>query len=310
MRSPGPDEPPRIGSTDFSWERNVEGAGNNREPGFFPLAFQFHARPSSRNVGAVSFSIARSFSCADRFHIKLNCVQNGDAVGLEWHCDPNVLPAEEIERLSRHYQAIVRSAVANPQAAALDLEMLDEAQWQEIVVGFNGSRVDASIDACVHERFEEVARRDPDRPALVYEQQVLSYGELNARSNQLAHCLRSLGVGPDVRVGLCVERSPDMILGILGILKAGGAYVPLDHTLPAQRLALLIEDSRAPLVVCQQHLAELFSESHAKLRRPGRRHERQNCRRRAGKIAPAVSLRQTWSTPCSRPARLARRKGF
>jgi len=248
---------------DFSWEQNVEGAGHTREPGFFPLAFQFHALPPSRNAGAVSFSIAREFACTDRFHIKLNCVQSGNAIGLEWHFDANAVPTEELERFSRHYLSIVRSAVANPRAVALDLEVLDEAQRQEIVVGFNASRIAASIDRCVHERFEDVARRDPDRPALVYEQQVLSYGELNARSNQLAHRLRSLGVGPDVRVGLCVERSPDMILGILGILKAGGAYVPLDHSLPSSRLALLIEDSRAPVVVCQPNLTELLSESHA-----------------------------------------------
>jgi amino acid adenylation domain-containing protein/non-ribosomal peptide synthase protein (TIGR01720 family) len=248
---------------EFSWERDVEDSGSNREPGFFPLAFQFQARPSRRNARSASFSVVRSFACTDRFHVKLNCVQDGGAVSLEWHCDPNVLSTEEIERLSRHYQAIVKSAVETPRAATLDLEMLDDAQRQQLLVGFNDSVARYSIDVCVHERFEEVARRDPDRPAVVYEQQVLSYGELNARSNQLAHRLRSLGVGPDARVGLCVERSPDMILGILGIIKAGGAYVPLDHSLPSSRLTLLIEESRASVVVCQQHLTELFSESDA-----------------------------------------------
>ena len=242
---------------EFSWERNVEGGGNDGEPAFLPLAFHFHTLPVRREAGPAAFSLARSFACTDRFHIQLNCVQSGDAIDIEWHFDSNLLLTEEIERLARHYRAIVRSAADNPRRLALDLEVLDEAQRQEIA-GFNGSRAAYPIDLCVHERFEEVARRAPDRPALVYEQQVLTYGALNARSNQLAHYLRSVGVGPDVPVALCVERSPDMILGLLGILKAGGAYVPLDPALPTQRLALLITDSRAPVVVCQQHLVELF----------------------------------------------------
>ena len=250
---------------DFSWERDVEGAANNREPGIFPLAFQFQTLPHVRSVGAASFSLIRSFACTDRFHVKLNCIANGDATCLEWHFDSSALSPEEIERLSRSYQAIVKSAVENPRAAALDLEVLDEAQRQAIVVGFNDSKGESSIGGCVHERFEEVARRDPDRTALVHEQQVLSYGALNARANQLARDLMSMGVGPDVPVALCVERSLDMIVGILGILKAGGAYVPLDHALPPQRLATLIEESRAPVVVCQQHLSDLFAESHARL---------------------------------------------
>ncbi|HET9359968.1 MAG TPA: amino acid adenylation domain-containing protein [Vicinamibacterales bacterium] len=250
---------------DFSWERDVEGAGRDGEPAFFPLSFEFHALPPARVVGPVTFSVARSFACTDRFAVKVNCVQRGDAVGIEWHFDPNVLSSRQIEHLARHYQALVRSAIDNPRALVLDLDLFDETLRQEIVVGFNGVRSDEPIDRSVHECFEEVASQSPDRTALVYEDQLLSYGELNSRSNRLGRYLRSLGVGSDVPVALCVERSLDMIVGMLGVFKAGGAYVPLDPSLPAERLALLLAESRAPVVVCQPHLADLLSGCAAKL---------------------------------------------
>jgi amino acid adenylation domain-containing protein/non-ribosomal peptide synthase protein (TIGR01720 family) len=246
---------------DFSWEQDVEKGKPDGEPGFFPLAFEFHILPPARAGGPVSFSIVRSFACTDRFHLKINCLQRGDAIGIEWHFDRGVLSSGRIEHLARHYQALVRSAIDNPRASVLDLDLIDETLRQEIVVGFNGVSDDTPIDRCVHECFEDVVGRDPDRTALVYEDQLLSYRELNARGNQLARYLRTRGAGPDVPVALCVERSLDMIVGMLGILKAGGAYVPLDPSLPAERLTLLLAESRAPVVVCQPHLASHLSSS-------------------------------------------------
>jgi amino acid adenylation domain-containing protein/non-ribosomal peptide synthase protein (TIGR01720 family) len=246
---------------DFSWERNVEDAKTDGEPGFFPLAFEFNTLPAVKEVGAVSFSIVRSFACSDRFHVKVNCVQRGDAVCIEWHFDPGVLSSERIEHLARHYQALVKSAIDNPGTSVLDLDLIDETLRQEIVVGFNDVERGESTDCCVHERFEEVASQYPDRTALVFEGEQLSFGELNARCNQLARYLRTRGVRADVPVALCVERSLDMIVGMLGVLKAGGAYVPLDPSLPGERLALLLEESKVPVVVCHPHLAELLPPS-------------------------------------------------
>jgi amino acid adenylation domain-containing protein/non-ribosomal peptide synthase protein (TIGR01720 family) len=246
---------------DFCWEQDVAAGKSDGEPGFFPLAFEFHVLPPARAAGQVSFSVVRSFACTDRFHLKINCLQSRDGVGIEWHFDQGVLSAARIEQLARHYHALVRSALDNPRSAVVDLDLIDETLRQEIVVGFNGVSDGQPIDRCVHECFEDVAGADPDRTALVSEDQLLSYGELNARGNQLAHYLRTRGVGPDVPVGLCVERSLDMIVGMLGILKAGGAYVPFDPSLPSERLALLLAESRAPVVVCQPHLASPFSSS-------------------------------------------------
>src|SRR5206468_9737829 len=107
---------------------------------------------------------------------------------------------------------------------------------------------------CVHGLFEEQASRDPQAIAVDYEDRRITYRELNARANQLGHYLRKQGIGPDARVGVCMERSPELLVALLGVLKAGGAYVPLDPVYPAERLAYMIEDSRAELVLTQQKL--------------------------------------------------------
>src|SRR5207237_1764073 len=115
-------------------------------------------------------------------------------------------------------------------------------------------RSDYPKDLCIHQLFEAQVERTPNAVALVFEEQHLTYQELNARANQLAHHLQQMGVGAEVLVGLCVERSPEMIVGLLGILKAGGVYVPLDPEYPRERLAFLLADTQMPVVVTQHHL--------------------------------------------------------
>src|SRR6185436_1031040 len=115
--------------------------------------------------------------------------------------------------------------------------------------------------ATLPQLFEAQVTRTPDAVAVVFEDQNLSYGELNARANQLAHHLRDLGVGPEVVVGLCVERSPEMIIGLLGILKAGGAYLPLDPSYPQDRLAYMLADAGAPVLLTQTSLADALPDA-------------------------------------------------
>src|SRR5688572_23830892 len=132
-----------------------------------------------------------------------------------------------------------------------------------VVSDTNASRVQGNEMAsaypqqrCVHELFSEQAERTPDATALVYEQQQLTYRQLDERSNQLAHHLRQLGVGPEEVVGLCVERSIEMVVGLVGILKAGGAYLPLEPSYPAERLHFMLEDAAVKVLLTQQHLQE------------------------------------------------------
>src|SRR5215472_6770239 len=115
---------------------------------------------------------------------------------------------------------------------------------------------DHPLDLCLHELIEAQVERSPESVALLFEQQTLSYREMNARANQVAHHLRALGVRPDVPVGICMERSPEMVLALLAILKAGGAYVPLDPAYPKDRLAFMLADSRVPVLLTQRRLLE------------------------------------------------------
>jgi non-ribosomal peptide synthetase component F len=122
------------------------------------------------------------------------------------------------------------------------------------LAGWNDTATDYPRDRCIHALFEEQVARAPEAVAVVFEDQQLTYGELNARANQLAHHLIALGVGPEVLVGICMERSLELVIGLLGILKAGGAYVPLDPGYPNERLAFMLNDTAAPVLLTQQAL--------------------------------------------------------
>src|SRR5437762_5884325 len=138
----------------------------------------------------------------------------------------------------------------NTSAATLPLT---ESEQQQLVT-WNATQQDYPQDTCIPQLVAEHAATTPDAMALVMSDKVLSYWELNQRANQLAHYLQALGVGPNVLVGLCVERSLDMVVGLLGILKAGGAYIPLDPAFPSERLAFMLADAQAPVLLTQQQL--------------------------------------------------------
>src|SRR5205823_10369979 len=131
---------------------------------------------------------------------------------------------------------LLEGMVADPSKAVSQLPLLSEAEREQLLVGFNATDREYPSEKLVHELFEEQVGKAPGATAVVYEEQSVSYGELNRRAKQVAHRLRGLGVKPDERVAICMERSVEMVVGLLGILKAGGAYVPLDPSYPAERL--------------------------------------------------------------------------
>ncbi|QBD80521.1 amino acid adenylation domain-containing protein [Ktedonosporobacter rubrisoli] len=177
--------------------------------------------------------------------------------------DAQLFAAETIERMVGHWQTLLLGASKNPAQRVAVLPLLTEQERQQVVLDWNAQRVpfDAS---CVHELFEEQVARTPDAIAVVAGIRKLSYRELNSRANQLAHYLRRLGVGPDVMVGLCVKRSLDMMVGIMGILKAGGAYVPLDPSYPQERLSLLLQDSQTPILLTQSDVQPTLPRTQAR----------------------------------------------
>jgi amino acid adenylation domain-containing protein/FkbH-like protein len=151
--------------------------------------------------------------------------------------------------MERTLEELVRALEEEPSAQLSVVSMLPEWERQQLVVEWNATDAEYPSHQCIQELFEEQVEQTPDATAVVYEQQSLSYGELNHRSNQLAHYLRELGVRPDDRVAICVERSLDMVVALLAILKAGGAYVPLDAAYPSKRLAYMLEDSEPVAVL-------------------------------------------------------------
>jgi aspartate racemase len=159
--------------------------------------------------------------------------------------------ATMIERMAGHWQTLLTAMVANPDALIDDLPMLTAAERHRLLMEWHVSPTDYPAAQCLHQQFEAQVERTPDAVAVVCGDQPLTYRALNQRANQLAHYLRSLGVAADVLVGLCIERSLEMLVGMLGVLKAGGAYVPLDPAYPKERLAYMVEDAQ-PLVLLTQ----------------------------------------------------------
>ena len=190
-----------------------------------------------------------------KFDLSLLLSERGEGLEgfLEYASD--LYDPETIERMIGHFQVLLEGIVARPQARLSELPLLTAAERRQVLVDWNASAADFPQDRCVHQLFEAQAAKTPDAVALVFEGQTLSYAELNARANRLARHLRGLGVGPDQAVGLCLERSFNLIVGVFAILKAGGAYAPLDPGYPGERLAFMLADTRAGVLLTQAGLA-------------------------------------------------------
>ena len=170
--------------------------------------------------------------------------------------DTDLFDAPTIARMLGHFQTLLESVSANPDQIVALLPILTHTERHQLLVEWNDTEKEYPRDRCVHELFEMQVELTPDAVAVLFEERHLNYRELNRRSNQLAHYLRKLGVGPEILVGFCVDRSVEMVVGILGILKAGGAYVPLDPAYPMERLAFMLEDAQVAVLLTQQRLLE------------------------------------------------------
>ncbi len=178
--------------------------------------------------------------------------EQGLTGAIEYNTD--LFRADTITRMLGHFQTLLTSIVANPDKRLSELQLLTDAEQHQLLVEWNDTQTDYPQDKCIHQLFEEQCLRTPDAVAVVFEDQPLTYRELNNRANQLAHYLQQLGVQPDVLVGICVERSLWLVVGLLGILKAGGAYVPLDPTYPQERQRFMLSDSGVSILLTHKSL--------------------------------------------------------
>ena len=237
----------------FAWEKN-----DDRD--FFPFTFTFEESSPAYSSGGLTFSIAQQYACLERFKVNLTCLATADSVWTNFYYDSRFLTEADINRIAEQFQTIVRSVIVNPDSAIDALDVVGEKERQYLLQELNDTARDFGKPNRLHELFEEQVAKTPNAIAVVFEDQQLTYGELDARANQLAHYLRKARVGPETLVGVFMERSLEMIVSLLGVLKADAAYVPLDPAYPAQRLSFILDDVSAPVVITQEHLKELLPE--------------------------------------------------
>ena len=242
---------------DFPFEKLVEELQPERNLGQNPL-FQvaFVLQPPMSGVDAMmNWSQLDIDTETAKFDLTLELQETPEGIVGRFEYSKDLFDADTIKRMVGHFQTLLEGIVANPEQKIAQLPLLTQFEQQQLA-GWNNTETDYPKDACIHQLFEQQVERSPDAIALVFEDEQLTYKELNQRANQLAHHLRNLGVGPEVLVGICVERSLEMVVGLLGILKAGGAYVPLDPAYPPERLVFMLEDAEVAVLLTQARLVK------------------------------------------------------
>jgi amino acid adenylation domain-containing protein len=199
------------------------------------------------------------------FDLDLAVVEAGSSLQFCWQYNTDLFDASTVHRMAGSYQTLLEGILTNPEDRVSALPLLTQAERHQLLVEWNDTKVEYPFDKCIHQLFEEQVELTPDAEAVLFEDKQLTYRELNQRANCLAHHLRTLGVGPEVLVGICVERSLEMVVGLLGILKAGGAYVPLDPAYPQERLAFMLEDAQVPVLLTQRQLVESLPKHQARI---------------------------------------------
>ena len=231
----------------------------------FQVMFTWQNMPDyHEELGDLSVKQIAVESVAAKFDLDVSMVKSESGLQGTFTYNTDLFDAATIERMTGHFQTLLEGIVENPQRQIAQLPMLTPAERQQLLVKWNDTDTEYP-GKCIHSLFEEQVERTPDAVAVVFEGQQLTYRELNHRANQLAHYLQRLGVKTEVLVGICVERSLEMVVGLLGILKAGGAYLPLDPGYPQERISFMLEDSQLSVILTQSHLSKRLPEHPAQV---------------------------------------------
>ncbi len=251
---------------DFPFDLLVEELKPQRDLSHTPL-FQVmfvlqNAPMSAVELSGLTLQALQSKTSTAKFDLTLLMeeTESGIRGTLEYNTD--LFDAATIARMAEHLQTLLTGIVANPDQQIAQLPLLT-ADEQHQLLTWNHTQAEYTLNKCIHELFEEQVEKTPDALAVVFADKKLTYQELNIKANQLAHHLQKLGVAPDILVGICVERSLEMVVGLLGILKAGGAYVPLDPAYPSERLAFMLSDAGISLLLTQKHLQDVLPQTSA-----------------------------------------------
>ncbi|WP_143123829.1 AMP-binding protein, partial [Thermoactinomyces sp. DSM 45892] len=245
---------------DVPFEKIVEVVQTERSTSHSPIfqtMFTMQDTPrKQRELVGRSLEMVEIHTSIAKFDLTLSMADSEEGLFLAFEYNTDLFDPSTIERMTGHFENWLNEIVHHPDAPLSGLTLMSKEEQKQLLEEWNDTPVEYSYESTIHERFEEQVLRTPEAVAVVYEDRQLTYRELNEQANQLAHYLQKCGAGPESLVGLCVERSPEMMIGLLGILKAGGAYVPLDPAYPEQRLQYILEDAGIQLVVTQESLLE------------------------------------------------------
>ncbi len=247
---------------DMPFEKLVEELQPQRDLSRSPL---FQVMFSVQNTPGHSFELPRltfetlyAYNRKAKFDLSVYMWDKLDQLSGVFEYNTDLFETDTITRMMDHFQNILKSIVSNPEERISELPMLSEEERRQLLLQWNATRTEYPSEQCFHHLFEAQAAKSPNTTAIAFEGEKFTYRDLNARANCLAHYLQKLGLGPDVVVGICMERSLEMIVALLGIMKAGGAYVPLDPSYPEERLDHMLSDSGAKVLVTQQSLTDDF----------------------------------------------------
>ncbi|HEU5459810.1 MAG TPA: condensation domain-containing protein, partial [Pyrinomonadaceae bacterium] len=245
---------------ELPFEKIVEALQPDRNLSHSPLyqiAFILENTPRAEvETDGLVLTPLRTEAVSSKFDLTLALAQFGSNLlgSVEYNTD--LFERSTIERMITHYISILEAVADDPELKLSELPLLTDEEWQHLVVELNKTETANGDNTCVTQLFEEQVARSGRAIAVSFGQQQLTYEELDQRANQLAGFLQSLGVGPEVPVAICLDRSLEMVVAILGVLKAGGAYVPIDSSYPLERIAFIIGDAHAQILLTEQKLAE------------------------------------------------------
>mgnify|MGYP001794468810 CR=1 FL=1 len=248
----------------FAWE-DFTSNSNDWALSSYPFCFEFEKWAEHYDSGGVSFCLYKRYVCREKMQLNLFCIQKGDNLEVEFSYDATLYQSENIKDLSSWFLTLLEDAIDNSENTLSHLKVLNELQLQQVLVDFNQTQTEYPSDKCIHQLFEAQANQTPNNIAVVFEDQQLTYAELNTKANQLACYLQELGIANDQVVGIYLERSLEFIISLLAILKAGGAYLPLDPALPKESLAFRLEDAEVSVLLSQRGLIEKLPDCGTKL---------------------------------------------
>lgn len=249
---------------DFPFEKLVEELRPERDASrnpVFQVMFAFQNTPTpTLQHGTLRSQAIDIDPGMTKFDLSFSLIERDHSIDGHIEYNTDLFRSDTIERMAEHFRILLEAVAVNPDEPLSQLPIMTRLERDQILFEWNATAADYAAEKCVHELFQDQVARTPDAIAIEFMDERITYRELNRRSNQLAHYLVGLGVGPEKLVGICVDRSIEMVVGLLGILKAGGAYVPLDPTYPQERLQLILDDGGISVLVTQGHLLRTRNE--------------------------------------------------